>query len=232
MSRPPCTGALTRAFAPRRASTVSLIHLRQSLVSPALPSARFSFHSTRLSSTSAPKSSGGNRWINPVLALVAAASLYAVWQKRSSAEPPRGSTEAQGTSYASAEELKTAIQELRNTFPEEHVVETNPDVLQQYGSSDNSYHPSAPHSVAIRVQSTEDVVKVVNISRKYRVPITAYSGATSLEGHYSGVSCLFPFFYWGYTNSRLYGKYPSGSICIDMSGMDEILAINGNYSQS
>ena len=38
------------------------------------------------------------------------------------------------------------------------------------------------------VEIKEDVVKVVNIARKYRIPIVAYSGATSLEGHYSGVS--------------------------------------------
>lgn len=91
------------------------------------------------------------------------------------------------TDYASPEELQLAIKELRNTFPEKHVVATDPDTLQHYGSSENSYHPSSPHSVVVRVFGTEDVVKVVNISRKYRVPVTAYSGATSLEGHFAGV---------------------------------------------
>lgn len=110
------------------------------------------------------------------------------------------------TDYASPEELQLAIQELRNAFPEKHVVTTDPDTLQLYGSSENSYHPSSPHSVVVRVFGTEDVVKVVNISRKYRVPITAYSGATSLEGHFAG--------------------YPSGSICLDMAGMDKIIQIN------
>lgn len=49
------------------------------------------------------------------------------------------------------------------------------------------YHPSSPHSIITRVKSTEDVVKVINISRKYRIPVTAYSGGTSLEGHFGGV---------------------------------------------
>ncbi|KAH9934931.1 FAD-linked oxidase-like protein [Fomitopsis serialis] len=66
--------------------------------------------------------------------------------------------------------------------------------------------PTSPHSVAVRPQSTEDVVKIVNIARKYRVPIVPYSGATSLEGHFSG--------------------YPTGDICVDMSGMDKILEIH------
>ena len=35
--------------------------------------------------------------------------------------------------------------------------------------------------------STLDVVNVVKIAHKYRVPIVPYSGATSLEGHFSGV---------------------------------------------
>lgn len=91
------------------------------------------------------------------------------------------------TEYGSPEEVQLAIQELRDTFPTKHVVTTEPDTLKLYGSSENSYHPSSPHSVVVRVFETEDVVKVVNISRKYKVPITAYSGATSLEGHFAGV---------------------------------------------
>lgn len=42
----------------------------------------------------------------------------------------------------------------------------------------------------VRPKSTEDVVKIVNLARKHRVPIIPYSGATSLEGHFSGVSRL------------------------------------------
>jgi hypothetical protein len=34
------------------------------------------------------------------------------------------------------------------------------------------------------------VVKIVKIAVKYRMPITAFSGGTSLEGHYRGVSLL------------------------------------------
>ncbi|RDB21563.1 D-lactate dehydrogenase [cytochrome], mitochondrial [Hypsizygus marmoreus] len=108
--------------------------------------------------------------------------------------------------YASPRELKLAIDELHKALSSPNAVTTDPDALRTYGSSENSYHLASPHSVVVRPASTADVVEVVNISRKYRVPVTAYSGATSLEGHTSG--------------------YPSGSICLDMSGMDEILQIN------
>lgn len=89
--------------------------------------------------------------------------------------------------YASKEEIQQAIAELRQALPGKDTVTTDPDVLTTYGHSDNTYHPTAPHSVVVRPSSTEDVVKIVNIARKYRVPIVPYSGATSLEGHFSGV---------------------------------------------
>ncbi|KAF5386827.1 hypothetical protein D9615_001627 [Tricholomella constricta] len=108
--------------------------------------------------------------------------------------------------YASPQGTKLAIEELRATFPRANAVDTDADTLRTYGFSENSYHPASPHSVVVRPTCTSDVVKIVNISRKYRIPITPYSGATSLEGHTSG--------------------YPSGSICLDMSGMDQILQIN------
>jgi D-lactate dehydrogenase (cytochrome) len=65
---------------------------------------------------------------------------------------------------------------------------TDPDILKSYGSSDNSYHPSSPHSVVVKAGSTEDVVKIVKIAYDYRIPLVVYSGATSLEGHFSGVT--------------------------------------------
>lgn len=112
----------------------------------------------------------------------------------------------QQSCYASQREVRLAIDELRKAFPGINAVTTHPDALKAYGFSENSYHPASPHSVVVRPKTTEDVVKIVNISRKFMLPITAYSGATSLEGHTSG--------------------YPSGSICLDMSGMDQILEIN------
>ncbi|KAI0721511.1 D-lactate dehydrogenase cytochrome oxidoreductase [Cerioporus squamosus] len=108
------------------------------------------------------------------------------------------------------EEVKEAIEELQNALPREGAVNVDPHVLEMYGSSDKSYHPASPHSVVVRPVSTEEVVVIVNIARKYRVPIVPYSGATSLEGQFSG--------------------YPAGSICLDMSGMHKILEIHEDDS--
>lgn len=133
-------------------------------------------------------------------------------EEPSSASGAGGTTDVFGSSssstptYGSPEDVRKAIEELRDAFPGKNHVQTSPDSLRVHGSSDNSYHPSCPHSVVVLAHSTDDVVKVVNISRKYRVPITAYGGATSIEGHFTG--------------------FPSGSICLDLSAMNSILEIN------
>ena len=63
----------------------------------------------------------------------------------------------------------------------------DPQVLETYGFSENSYHPSAPHAVVVRPRSTEEVSAIVKVANKYRVPVTPYGAGTSLEGHFSGV---------------------------------------------
>ena len=51
----------------------------------------------------------------------------------------------------------------------------------------NSTHYNA---LQVRPAKTADVVSIINIARKYKIPVVPYSGATSLEGHFSGVSYL------------------------------------------
>ncbi|KAJ3744008.1 FAD-linked oxidase-like protein [Lentinula detonsa] len=108
--------------------------------------------------------------------------------------------------YGSAEDFQKAIEELKRTFPDEDTVSTNPEDVYNHGFSVNDYHPGISHSVVVYPSSTEDVVKIVKIATKYRMPITAYAGATSLEGQFRG--------------------YSTGGICIDMSQMNRILEIN------
>ncbi|KAI9443653.1 hypothetical protein H4582DRAFT_2072658 [Lactarius indigo] len=72
--------------------------------------------------------------------------------------------------------------------------------------------PGLPHSVVVYPSSTEDVVKIVNVARKYRMPI---------------VSLL-----WRDEPRRpLYGRtylplWRGGGICVDMSEMDKIISIH------
>lgn len=117
-----------------------------------------------------------------------------------------GSSSFSTPTYGSPEDVQKAIEELRDALPGKNRVQTSSDSLRVHGSSDHSYHPSCPHSVVVMAYSTDDVVKVVNISRKYKVPIIALGGATSIEGHFTG--------------------FPSGSICLDLSAMNSILEIN------
>ncbi|KIM37222.1 hypothetical protein M413DRAFT_77359 [Hebeloma cylindrosporum] len=107
--------------------------------------------------------------------------------------------------FGSSEDIEKAIQELRAGLAEAQV-STDPGDLQVHGFSSNDHHQGIDHSVIVYPESTEDVVKIVRIATKYRIPITAYSGATSLEGHYRG--------------------HALGGICVDMSNMDRILAIH------
>ncbi|KAF7977209.1 hypothetical protein HWV62_4471 [Athelia sp. TMB] len=120
----------------------------------------------------------------------------------------RSSSELQHTQYGSAQDFKQAVAELQSTFAtHDGVVSLDPAVLHQHGFSVNDYHDGLSHSVVVYPQSTQDVVKIVNISRKFRMPIVPYSGATSLEGHFIGAT--------------------GGGICLDMSEMDAILELHG-----
>lgn len=113
------------------------------------------------------------------------------------------------TEYGTQQEYTKAIEELRSALPVE-CVSTDREVLELHGRPVgffesiylNLHRPrttrrytceltlclGSPHTVVVFPSSTEDVVKIVNISWKYRMPIVPYSGATSLEGHYIGVS--------------------------------------------
>ncbi len=70
---------------------------------------------------------------------------------------------------------------------------------------DVSYHSGhAPDAVAFP-NSTEEVAAVVSICARHKTPIVPYGTGTSLEGHIAALS---------------------GGVCIDLSGMDRILAVN------
>lgn len=192
MSRSTCTRLFARVL--HRTPAYSRSH-RDFLLTSRVRS--FSQSQSLYSTTTAGTTShGGSGYIKKIVlasavGLAVTLAIYNARHARSfgSSGKPDSSSSLQ-TNYASPEDLQLAIEELRNTFPDHHVVETNPETLRIYGNSENSYHPASPHSVVVRMHSTEDVVKVVNISRKYMVPLTAYSGATSLEGHFSGVRGL------------------------------------------
>ncbi|KAJ7240137.1 FAD-linked oxidase-like protein [Mycena haematopus] len=109
--------------------------------------------------------------------------------------------------YGTAKEFSQAIEDLRTIFSTRlGVISTDPDDLKVHGLSTNTYHTGVDHSVVVYPESTEDVVKIVEIANRYKMPVTPYSGATSLEGQFIG--------------------HPGGGICVDMTGMNKILEIH------
>lgn len=90
--------------------------------------------------------------------------------------------------YGSDEDFRRGIAELRAHFTEPGTFSTEPDTLHEHGFSLNSYHDGAPHSVVVYPQSTDDVVLIMKVATRYRIPVTPYSGGTSLEGNFRGVS--------------------------------------------
>ena len=113
--------------------------------------------------------------------------------------------ESDSSQFGSPDDFKKAIQELQFTFPANDKVSVDPDDLQVHGFSANDHHPGMyeqknlgnnpmlssylgiDHSVVVYPENTDDVVKIVKIANKYRMPIVPYAGATSLEGQYRGV---------------------------------------------
>jgi len=53
--------------------------------------------------------------------------------------------------YASPEELKIAIQELKAEFPDPQSITMDPGALRTHGFSENSYHPASPHSIIVGI---------------------------------------------------------------------------------
>jgi hypothetical protein len=138
------------------------------------------------SSSGSSPGPGASGWLAP-LAAAGFAFGAAVYAERQGLLGSPGSESSSPPRYADQAQVQSAIEELRKTLPGDNQVRTNPDALLAYGNSPHSYYPGASHSVIVSVRSTEDVVKVVEISKKYKIPIVPYASATSLEGHYNGV---------------------------------------------
>lgn len=99
--------------------------------------------------------------------------------------------ESQQPKYGTADDYKKAIRDIRKLFVSRGAddrVSTDEDDLRSHGVSDWSYHEAELPTVVVWVESTNEVQEIVRIATKYRVPITPFSGGTSLEGHFASVS--------------------------------------------
>lgn len=103
--------------------------------------------------------------------------------------------------------LQAAWTDFKNVVGEENLSTQEADTKSHAGSEWSSYsiqEGDVPFAV-IRPGSTEEVAEVMKICHKRKIPVTGYSGGTSLEGHFAATR---------------------GGICIDFSRMDKLLALH------
>ena len=87
-------------------------------------------------------------------------------------------------------------------------VSTDEADLDMHSGSEWSSYKAKPHEkpfLVVQPSTTEQVSEIAKICYKRRIPMTAYSGGTSLEGHFTPTQ---------------------GGVCIDFQQMSNILKIN------
>lgn len=89
--------------------------------------------------------------------------------------------------YANDAEFEEALKLFKKIVGEENVTSDEAVVLEHADSFFNTHHPPKPDvqrpAVVISPKSTEQVSEIMKVAHKYRVPVVANSGLTSLEGH-------------------------------------------------
>jgi D-lactate dehydrogenase (cytochrome) len=68
-----------------------------------------------------------------------------------------------------------------------------------------TWHPNEPPDAVVFAETTGEVVEIVGVCAERRVPVIAFGAGTSLEGHVNA---------------------PHGGICIDLTRMNRIIAVN------
>ena len=81
---------------------------------------------------------------------------------------------------------------------------TSGPIREQHGHT-TTWHKNEPPDAVVYAQSTDEVAEVVRACAAAKVPVIAFGTGTSLEGQVNA---------------------PRGGICVDMSGMDRILAVH------
>lgn len=89
--------------------------------------------------------------------------------------------------YASDSDFKVALQKFKEIVGEENVTSKKEVVDAHADTFFNTHHPPKPTeqrpAVVIYPGNTEQVSEIMKVAHKYRVPVIANSGLTSLEGH-------------------------------------------------
>jgi len=78
-------------------------------------------------------------------------------------------------------------------------------VREQHGRDESAFTTVPPPAAVVFAESTQDVADAVRLAHDHAVPVIAWGVGSSLEGHVLAVQ---------------------GGICIDVSRMNRVLAIN------
>jgi len=98
--------------------------------------------------------------------------------------------------------IATALGILKQQFGDRF--HTGQAMRDQHAHTTTWIRPQAPDAVVFPA-STQDVSEIVKVCATHRVPMIAYGTGTSLEGHVNA---------------------PAGGVCVDLSGMDQIISVN------
>ncbi|KAI5252460.1 FAD-binding domain-containing protein [Aureobasidium subglaciale] len=160
----------------------------------------------------AQKGSGGSPvWMVPLVLLTGALGGYIAGQQAPADPAPNSTlplTAARPPKHNIAPtNLEAAWTDFRDIVGQENISTEASDLTSHAGSEWSSY-PALPGDqpfCVVRPASTEQVSEIMKVCHRRRIPVTPYSGGTSLEGHFASTR---------------------GGVCIDFSRMDKILKLN------
>jgi D-lactate dehydrogenase (cytochrome) len=98
--------------------------------------------------------------------------------------------------------VSEVVEKLKLRFGER--LSTSAALREQHGHT-TTWHKNEPPDAVVFAQSTEEVAEVVRACAAARVPVIAFGTGTSLEGQINA---------------------PKGGICVDLSGMNRIIAVH------
>ena len=97
---------------------------------------------------------------------------------------------------------EAVVAELTRRFGER--ASTSAAVREQHGRGEG-WFPAEPPDLVVFAQTTEEVADIVSLCAEHKVPVIPFGTGTSLEGHVGA---------------------KRGGVSIDLSGMDQVLAVN------
>ncbi len=107
-----------------------------------------------------------------------------------------------GRQFAEEGARAAALESLRARFGDRF--STSASLREQHGNT-TTWHENQPPDAVVFARSTDEVAEIVKLCAEHRVPVIPFGTGTSLEGQVNA---------------------PFGGVCIDMSQMDRVIAVN------